>query len=207
MGKVRQILFGNHDPYAGLDLLPFNGHGWASQSEAFDQIINLIKPKLIVEVGTWMGGSARYMAGLAKVHNPDVEVVCVDTFLGSVEHWTKESYLMPLENGRPNIYRQFLSNNMHHGLQDTITPFPVDSINAFEVFKHYKIQPDMIYIDAAHDYDSVYKDLDRWSQLLPVGGFLVGDDFHHPPIIQAVNDVFGAGGFTNVREKYIWEKL
>jgi len=204
---VSRIIYGpSYDPYAGLELLAFNGHGWASTGEAFPTIINKIKPKLIVEVGTWMGGSTRYMAKLAKEHNPDVEVVAIDTFLGSVEHWSKESYLMTLKNGRPNIYEQFLSNCIHQQLWENITPFPIDSINGYEFLKLKKVVPDLIYIDAGHDYASVSADLERWSELLPSGGVLIGDDFHHPPIIEAVNDFFGPGTFETINEKYVWTK-
>lgn len=204
---VSRLLYGpSYNPYEGLALLPFNGHGWASTGEAFPTIINRIKPKLIVEIGVWFGGSVRYMTQLAKVHNPDVEVVAIDTFLGSVEHWTKESYLMTLKNGRPTIYEQFMSNTIHQNLWENVTPFPVDSINGYEVLKKFNVHPDLIYIDAAHDYASVSADLERWSDLLATGGTLIGDDFHHPPIIEAVNDFFGPGTFETINEKYVWTK-
>lgn len=204
---VSRLLYGpSYDPYEGLVMISFNGHGWASTGEAFPTVINKVKPKLIVEVGTWMGGSTRYMAMLAKVHNPDVEVVAIDTFLGSVEHWTRESYLMTLKNGRPNIYEQFMSNTIHQGFQENITPFPIDSINGYEVLKKFDVHPDLVYIDAGHDYASVCADLERWSELLVSGGTLIGDDFHHPPIIEAVNDTFGPGTFETINEKYVWTK-
>jgi len=205
--KVSHLLYGpSYDPYRDLEPLSFNGHGWASEGAAFAEVINRIKPKLIVEVGVWMGASVRHMTKLAKVHQPDVEVVAVDTFLGSVEHWTKKSYLMTLKNGRPTLYEQFLNNIVHQQLQENVTPFPVDSINAYEVFKEFKIVPDLIYIDAAHDYASVSADLERWTSLLGEGGVLMGDDFHHPPIIDAVTDVFGPSMFESINEKYIWTK-
>lgn len=206
--RVSEHIFGpSYDPYANLQMLSFNGHGWASQSIALEQTINKFQPKLIVEIGTWMGGSARFMTKLAKVHHDDVEVVCVDTFLGSVEHWTKESYLMTLKNGRPTIYEQFLSNNIHQGLQGNITPWPIDSINAFETLKKWDVHPEMIYLDAAHDYASVKADLERWITLLAPGGVLVGDDFHHEPIIRAVGDVLiPIAPIEELDNKYIWNK-
>ena len=205
MATVRELIFGSHNPYENLDLLPLNNHGWASQSPALTHAIATVKPSLIIEIGTWMGGSARFMAKVAKNHGLNVEIVCIDTFLGSVEHWTKESYLMTLKNGRPNIYEQFLSNTLHEDLQDIITPFPVDSINGFMVLQKYGIKVDMIYIDAGHDYESVSADLKRWPQLLRDGGILVGDDYHHPPIIQAVKDCL-PDTVQAYGEKFIWQK-
>lgn len=203
MGIVRNLLFPSHDLYGGLEVLPFNNHGWASEAPEFAMAIALCNPSLIVEVGTWMGGSARNMANQIK-NVPNAEVVCIDTFLGSVEHWTRESYLMTNKNGRPNIYEQFLSNNLHCGLRDIITPFPCDSINGYLTLKKFNIVPDMVYVDAGHDYDSVKADITRWGEILRVGGVMLLDDAHHPPIQQAVADAIPTA--TRSGNKFIWQK-
>jgi predicted O-methyltransferase YrrM len=56
------------DPFASFaksktssDALP---EGWGSTHPYFKQYIDLLKPGLIVEVGTWLGGSAIHMARL-----------------------------------------------------------------------------------------------------------------------------------------------
>lgn len=204
--EVRKLLFQSHDPYAGLLVRPFNGHGWNSNSPAFPVALAKTDPlKLIIEVGTWMGGSARTMGGILKSQGKtDFEIVCVDTFEGSLEHWTRESYLMTFINGRPDVYEHFLSNSMHVGLQDVITPFPCDSINAFETLKKFNVVPDMVYIDAGHDYESVKADILRWTSLLRPGGTLLLDDAHHPPIIQAVQETIPNA--VHEEEKFLWTK-
>lgn len=204
--KVRPLLFQSHNPYENVNIRPFNGHGWASTSPAFEVAIRQTNPiKLIVEVGTWMGGSARTMANIMKRNgHEDFEIVCVDTFLGSVEHWAREAFLMTFTNGQPDIYNQFLSNTLHSGYQDVITPFPCDSINAAQVLKKFNVAPDMVYIDAGHDYESVSADIKRWSELLRSGGTLLLDDAHHPPIQQAVADLIPNA--TKEAEKFIWTK-
>jgi hypothetical protein len=208
MAKVRELLFGNINPYEGLDVRPFNSHGWASENPAFLQYLEKVKPNLIVEVGTWLGGSARNMANICRgpLGITDLEVVCIDTFLGSVEMWTKESYLMPLKNGRPTVYEEFLSNNIHCGLQDIITPFPVDSQNGFLTLQKWNVVPDFVYIDAGHDYYSVKNDLEMWSSIIRPGGVLLGDDWHHPPIKRAAFDVFGEENVIQLGAKFAWVK-
>lgn len=201
---VRQFLFPHHNPYEGLKLRPFNSHGWASQSPVFAEVFNDFKPELVVEIGTWMGGSARTMAKLMKEHNIDGEIVCIDTFLGSYEHWNRSSYLMPLVHGRPDIYEQFLSNTVHEELVQWITPFPVDSLNGYWVLRHAGIRPDMVYIDAGHDYESVSLDINRWHDILKPGGVLVLDDAHHPPVQKAVRQQL-VDAVRN-RDKFIWKK-
>ncbi len=204
--EVRRFLFGGHDPYAELAVIPFNNHGWAGDVPIFQKYIEEIKPKLIYEVGTWFGQSSRNIASsCVRAGIEDFELVCIDTFLGSFEHWNKTSYLMTFKNGRPIVYDQFLSNVVHTGLQNFITPLPCDSINAYELLKTTPFKPDMIYIDAGHDYYSVKNDLVNWSSLLREGGILIGDDFHHPPIIEAVTEVFGDKAVGDMG-KFIWRK-
>jgi len=206
LGKVRQYLFGTHDPYLNPEpILPLNAHGWASHSVVFAEYINIIKPELIIEVGTWMGASARHMANLAIMQNPNVEVVCVDTFLGSEEHWRGGAAPMVIfENGRPNVYRQFLSNIIQTGLQNIITPFPIDSINAAVVIKRAQILADIIYIDAAHDYESVKLDLKNWLPILRPGGVLIGDDINYGPVATAAAEM--VPGYMKKGEKFVWIK-
>lgn len=40
---------------------------------------------------------------------------------------------------------------------------------------------DFVYIDAAHDYDNVKKDLEAWAPKVRVGGIVSGDDFYEFP--------------------------
>lgn len=205
--KIRPLLFQSHNPYENVTVLPFNGHGWNSNSPAFETAISRTNPlNLIVEVGSWMGGSARTMAGLIKDRQgrADFEIVCVDTFLGSVEHWTRESFLMTFTNGRPDVYHQFLSNVLHANMQDVITPFACDSINAAQVLKRFNVVADIVYIDAGHDYESVSADIKRWIEILRPGGTLLLDDAHHPPIQQAVADLIPNA--TREAEKFLWTK-
>ena len=207
MGQVREILFGSHDPYANLELLPPNNHGWASEHPAYKEFIDIVNPKLIVEVGTWMGGSARALTRtMLEKGVDDFEVVCIDTFLGSVEHWNKIAYVMSLKNGRPNVYEQFMSNTVHSGYQKWITPFPVDAQNGFLTFQTMNIVPDIVYIDAGHDYHSVMNDLVNWASILRQGGAIIGDDWHHPPIKRAVADVFGMEKVHERGAKFAWIK-
>jgi predicted O-methyltransferase YrrM len=58
-------------------------------------------------------------------------------------------------------------------------------LNGDSVEQSEKIQDnslDMVYIDAAHDYDSVMADLNAWYPKVKSGGFICGHDYH---------DVFG----------------
>ena len=51
---------------------------------------------------------------------------------------------------------------------------------------------DLIFIDAAHDYDSVLEDIAAWRPKVRDGGILAGHDFQHsfPSVMDAVADSF-----------------
>ena len=53
---------------------------------------------------------------------------------------------------------------------------------------------DMVFLDAAHDHDSVNADIDAWFPLVRPGGIIAGHDYHprrHRGLVFAVNDRFG----------------
>jgi SAM-dependent methyltransferase len=207
--SVRKKVYGDYNPYEGFDALPVDEQGWSSTSPVFEEVIAELKPKLIVEVGSWKGCSAIFMAQTCLKYYDNFEIVCIDTFLGSVEHWTGDQSLLfkGIKNGRPAIYEQFLSNVIYYELEKYITPLPVDSVNGHEILKHHQVQADLIYIDAGHDYISVRVDLNNYTQDLRQGGYLLGDDWFHEPIKDAVYDTFERKDvIEKSRDKFLWIK-
>lgn len=53
-----------------------------------------------------------------------------------------------------------------------------------------RVKPQFIYIDGAHDYDSVRMDIDCWWNRLEAGGILAGHGYHpfSPDVVQAVDE-------------------
>lgn len=196
--------------FDGLQVLNEDLQGWASTDGSFKELIEKIKPKTIVEVGTWKGASAVNMAKLALEQGilPDeLEVVCVDTFLGSVEHYTMLSTFNTenRKHGRPVIYEQFLSNIVHQDLTNVITPFPIDSGNGALALNDWKVQADLVYVDAAHDFEYVQVDFIRYANILRPGGYMLIDDWHHQPIKEAAKNIFGEKVFE-IHGKAAWIK-
>ena len=166
----------NYTPEYPLDI-----NGWNGNSNIFKYLIELKKPKIIVEVGTWKGQSALNMANAVKKLNLESKIYCIDTWLGAEEFWTwlkntPERNLL-FKNGYPQIYYQFLSNVFHTKNQDIIIPIPTTSHIGSKILKHYNIKPDLIYIDGSHDYDDVLVDLNDYHKLLNDNGVIFGDDY------------------------------
>lgn len=172
------------NPYEGFDYqsLPFDAHGWGGQSPAFRELIAQLKPRLILEVGTWKGASALEMAAAAGDLGLDTKIVCIDTWLGALEFWTDHDdparyQSLKLRHGYPSVYYQFLANVCHKGCQDRIIPFPQTASTAALWFRRFGIVADMIYIDASHEEEDVYQDLCSYWEVAAANGILFGDDY------------------------------
>lgn len=184
---IRDLIFRDHNPFAGIqypvDLGSRHIQGWNSEHQIFEILIKQLQPKTICEVGSWKGASAIHMAHFAP---PGCEIICVDTWLGSLEFFTDENKrpLLNLKNGRSNVYNEFLQNVAARGYDDTITPFPATSSMASRFFKHHGIKFDLTYIDASHEFSDVLVDLNYWA---PISGVIFGDDYDWPTVRDAVN--------------------
>jgi SAM-dependent methyltransferase len=132
--------------------------------------------KRIVEVGSWMGRSTRAIAD----NQPEGAILyAVDTWRGTPSKTATDAectlYNRELA-GKPEawLYQQFIQN-----LKDVnVIAFPLPSIYAAHYFYRSGEPFDMIFLDAAHDYDSVKADLMAWRPMLAAGGLLCGHDYH-----------------------------
>jgi SAM-dependent methyltransferase len=203
------------NPYDGFDAaaFPLDVTGWQSHHPWFEQIIAQIRPRLILEVGTWKGASAIHMAKAARKFNPTAQVLCVDTWLGSHKVlWKTPDYRrqLLLKHGFPQQYFQFLANVVHTKMQDAIFPMPMTSYAAASILVDSGLQFDMIYIDAHHDEEEVYGDIARCYPLLRKGGIMLGDDYLRSEIgvIKAVNRFAAENALylTSAQEKWAIEK-
>lgn len=145
--------------------------GWNSESIALKYAIEQHQPETIVEVGSWLGASAIYMASLTKA-----PIICVDTFLASNEILWRENVVQNLVQSFDKLYKQFCVNITSKELNNQISPLPMTSSSAAELFKQHDVKVDMVYIDAGHREREVYADLQDWWSL--TNKVIVGDDYN-----------------------------
>lgn len=213
MNKYLERIFG-HDIYEGFDYEEYelDLQGWGGNRPIFKDLIVKKKPNLIIEVGTWKGQSALNMASVLK-ENQKGTIICVDTWLGSPEHWRRKGSSIDknrwhsLEHchGYPTIYYQFLANIKYLELEEYVVPLPATSVTASRVLKDDKA--DIIYLDASHDYDSVIRDVNLYWNLLKKGGIFIGDDYtnHWPGVLNAFDNF--AKGRKDISKKYVQDGL
>jgi glycosyltransferase involved in cell wall biosynthesis len=205
---------GLDNPYAHFNYrdYPQDLQGWGSSDPLFNQLIDQVKPKIIIEVGTWKGASAIHMAKLLQEKEIDGTIICVDTWLGTIENLSGE-YTMRLsrKHGWPKLYYQFLANVMYNNVHDCIVPLPVSSNIAARWLQQKDFKADLIYIDASYDAKDVYVDITQYWELVKPNGVMIGDDYgdlSHIGVTTAVQQFIKERNLTlkTVRNKWWLQK-
>jgi len=184
------------DPYAAFEGegLQLDLQGWNSERPVFRELIEALRPGLILEIGAWKGASAIHMARiLHELGLGGSRILSIDTWLGSLDCWEPRSGLyksLRLKNGYPRLYEQFLFNVIQCGLTQTIIPFPQTSLGAAGWLKKNNVTAPLIYVDAGHTVEEVLSDLKNYYEILTGGGIIFGDDFGDPlgGVCEAVRD-------------------
>jgi len=152
--------------------------GWMSEQELFWLAKQAKERKCIVEVGSFHGRSTRAMAD-----NTFGQIFAVDTWAGAPE----QRRLFAQETR--NAYTAFEYNLLDHISSLHVQAIRKDS-QAAAAGWNGNLRPDMIFIDAAHDYESVKADIQAWSKILAPGGLLCGHDYG-PTADTPAGDVWG----------------
>ena len=175
----------NHElphPYNTISVLPFDnaGHFGGRQAAGLSFVIKNYKSQVVVEIGSYLGASTRYIAKLL----PDQGIIyAVDHWLGNEEWQNQPNY----QDIQKLFYQKFLSNVIHEGLYYKIVPMKMTSLEAAKIIK---VKPDLVFLDGAHDYQSVYEDLTAWYPHVVGHGVLCGDDYNwgqSKPVKRAVD--------------------
>ncbi len=174
--------------------------GWIDKKfdEQFTSFLN-DNTSIIIEVGTWKGKSTIQMANCLKKFNSETKatIIAVDTWLGAPEFWTwglndpARGISLKCAQGYPQVFFTFTKNVKSHGHHDIIAPFPISSTQGADVLEYYNIKADIIYIDAAHEYEAVKVDIEKYWALLKPGGVIFGDDYllpNWPGVVKAVDE-------------------
>lgn len=138
-------------------------HGWMSYAEAIWLNLTAQKMDSIVEVGSWKGKSAHALATgcPGKVH-------LVDDFMGN-----------PKEH--PDVEQELRKNMAPF---KNVQIIKEKSIEAAKRFKDNSI--DMVFLDASHDRQSVYNDIEAWYPKCKT--LLCGHDFDRDSVKLGISD-------------------
>jgi SAM-dependent methyltransferase len=182
-------------PYSGFPAHQWGGT-WYSDPGAMREIlrkcVNAVKPGgIIIEVGSFVGESAIFMAKCVKERRIDAAILCVDTWYLGYDHWLGAPEKIRMHFGRPDLFYKFMANVVASDCTDVIVPFAMDSVGAARVLKWMDVKADFIYVDASHEQGDAIRDYEAyWELLSPGGRFLCDDWSRHFPGVMADGELF-----------------
>lgn len=131
----------------------------------------------VIEIGSWCGRSTVHIAHAAY---PTV-IHAVDTWEGSPNEISGELA------AQRDVWSQF-SQNIDELTRGNVKPYRMG-------WRQYVTEETgpirFCFIDAEHTYREVFDNIEAVLPLMVPGSVLCGDDVHHPPVIEAVNELLG----------------
>jgi len=159
------------------------GEDWFSYPNLYKKIVESSNDDShLVEVGSWKGRSASFMAVEIINSNKKIKFDCVDTWEGSIEHQLDDVII------EKKLYDTFLSNI--ESVKHVIKPIKMTSVEASKLYEDNSL--DFVFIDASHEYEDVKEDILSWLPKVKVGGVLAGHDYGDvfDGVVKAVDEIF-----------------
>lgn len=172
-----------------MDLLERAKHidGWMTEEE-LAWLHNAASGKpCVLEVGSWGGRSAMALRSAGKV-------VCVD-------HWQGDSRIKHYLGSKFNDTcsqkeQQFRDVHCDAIAIGKLVPIVADTQTAKGIFKVQKyfshgMRPTMVFVDAAHDYDSACNDIQLALSVSEPGALICGHDYYEqemPGLVEAIRE-------------------
>jgi len=174
------------------------GEDWFSYPQLYKRIVdNSQDGAHLVEVGSWKGRSAAFMAVEIINSNKNIKFDCVDTWKGSIEHTTYDVIT------EEKLYDVFLSNI--EPVKHIINPIRMTSIEASKLYEDNSL--DFVFIDASHEYEDVKEDILAWLPKVKIGGILAGHDYNtFEGVNRAVDEIFNINNLEISEYCYIYKK-
>lgn len=148
--------------------------GWLTHAEGM-KLAEIARDRVVLEMGSYKGRSACYMAG------PATELHCVDTFRADDGGQDQTGDTLP----------EFERNIRENGFSEKVVVHRKLSTEAAEHFEDESL--DVVFVDAMHDRQSVLADIDAYWPKLRLGGTMCFHDYcrRWPGVVEAVNERFG----------------
>jgi predicted O-methyltransferase YrrM len=153
--------------------------GWFDFESLYNQIVSEANNNShFVEIGTWLGRSASYMAVEIINSKKEIKFDCIDTWNGSEEHKNIDF----VKNN--TLYDEFIKNI--EPVKGIINPIRSLSTEASKFYEDNSL--DFVFIDASHDYENVKQDINAWYPKVKQNKILSGHDYIWSGVKQAVDE-------------------
>jgi predicted O-methyltransferase YrrM len=174
------------------DYIHENIEGWMHLDELLwlGKQAKQLKPLVWVEVGVWLGKSAKMVANCLPEGS---NLYLVDTWEGSpedIDRGDMGTFKYTSEEAF-EIFKDNFNNELLPEYHVNICLLKTDSVSASRMFAPESV--DVVFIDASHTYESVCEDITFWFPSVKTGGLICGHDYYIdgsscPGVKQAVDE-------------------
>ena len=134
-----------------------------------------------VEVGAWVGHSISFFAQEIKRHKKQCRIVAIDNFRGSADEAVQNNIANDAGGSFRALFDQTLRSD---NVADMVEVIEGDSTESAILFPDKSVWG--VFIDAAHDTDSVKRDIAAWTFKVEPNGVMAGHDIDAPSVAAAV---------------------
>lgn len=151
--------------------------GWFDYADLYSAAIELApanQPTHFVEIGSWLGRSAAFMAVEIANSGKNIRFDCVDSWEGT---GLPGEYDAQNDTVKKGLFDQFIEN-----MKPVERFYQVERGMSHEVASRYAFKSlDFVFFDAGHSYEAVDNDLRAWLPRMKDGGIIAGHDFFTSP--------------------------
>ncbi|XP_073386700.1 uncharacterized protein [Physcomitrium patens] len=158
-------------------LRPEQIRGWGSNGTVFRRLMEEVKPRSVIELGSFLGASAIHLGTIAKELGLQTDIFCFDDFRGWPGFRRGKFADIKQQNGDAMLMNQFIQNVVSRNLAGSTLPVPFATVASLTSFCKWGIYADLIEVDASHDFHSAWSDINIAYRLLRPGGVMFGHDY------------------------------
>jgi len=141
-----------------------------------EAVANFKDGAVFVELGSFAGASACFMAEQIEQSGKDITLYCVDL-------WNNMIFV----NVEGSIFHEFWTNVYNCGFEQIVRPIQADSALAAGLFGNGSV--DFVYVDGDHSYKGCWRDIVAWLPKLKKDGWMGGHDYNQE-VEKVVKDIF-----------------
>ncbi len=177
--------------------------GWFDFEDLYRELVARIPDGgTFVEVGVWQGKSLGAFHEFAKEAGKNIQLKAVDTFCGVPANETQRAILDAHGGSTEKVFR---ANMKTLGINGELSVFAMPSLQAAQEAPDEIA--DAVFIDGAHDEESVRGDIIAWLPKVKRGGILAGHDYDEAGVRNAVDLILKPLGEVNIQGRcWVFQK-
>lgn len=161
-------------------------HEWMNFEGVYRQAVERGRDgDVFVELGSWLGASAAFMA--VEIVNSGTKIAfhCVDNWAGGVDVPEIAAF-----HAKNDSFAMFKETMQKGGVWDRIRAHKMDSALAARLFQDKSVA--FCFLDADHSYDATMRNIAAWLLKMAPGGIIAGHDHDESflGVVHAVLDSF-----------------